>query len=79
MIDADAMKRTLIRDGRAMVQVVEGLETLKENSGSWQETLLLKLTLSLYRHRLERALEEVPRDVRDEIVGAPCEISQTRL
>lgn len=70
MNDADEIKNPLIRNGRAMVQVVEGLEVLKENSGSWRETILLNLTLDLYRHRLRRALETVPLEVRDEIAKA---------
>jgi len=70
MIDADAAQRELIRNGRAMVQVIAGLGILKASSGSWRETLLLNLTLTLYRHRLQRALDSVPRDVRDEILNA---------
>lgn len=68
MTDTDAVKSNLIRNGRAMVQVVEGLEVLKENAGSWRETLLINLTHDLYRHRLQSALASVPRDVREEIL-----------
>ena len=70
MIDADLIHANLIRNGRAMVHVVEGLEVLKGNSGSWRETLLLNLTLNLYRHRLQSALGSLPRDVQDEILKA---------
>ena len=36
-----------VRDGHAMVKVIEGLQVLKENSGSWRETLLINLILSV--------------------------------
>ncbi len=68
MLDANAIKHKLILNGHAMVHVIEGLEILKEDSGSWQETLLLNLTLDLYRHRLNYGWEEVPLDIRDGIL-----------
>lgn len=68
MTDADSIKTKLLRNGRAMVQVVEGLEILKEDAGSWRETVLINLTQDLYSHRLERALASVPREVREEIL-----------
>lgn len=70
MTDTDAITNALIRNGRAMVQVVEGLEVLKENAGSWGETLLINLTHDLYENRLKKALVSVPRDVREEILMA---------
>lgn len=69
MTDEDTIKGNLIRNGRAMAQVVEGLEILKEDAGSWREKLLLDMTHDLYQHRLERALASVPREMRDEILG----------
>lgn len=70
MTDTDTIKSNLIRNGRAMVQVVEGLEILKDDAGSWREKWLVNLTLDLYRHRMEKALLSVPRDVREEILRA---------
>lgn len=70
MTDIDAINSKPIRNGRAMVQVIEGLEVLKENAGSWRETLLINLTHDLYEDRLEKALVSAPREVRDEILKA---------
>ncbi len=67
MIHVDALKREPIRNGRAMVQGIEGLKILKEDSGAWRETSLLKLTLDLYRYRLERTLDDVPTNVRAKV------------
>lgn len=66
----DAIKSNLIRSGRAMVEVVEKFEVLKENAGSWREMLLISLTHDLYKHRLERALATLPREAKDEIMKA---------
>ena len=69
-IKADQLRLAAVRDGRAMVKVIEGLQVLEENSGSWRETLLIKLTLSLYQHRLRQAIKILPPEVSNEILTA---------
>ena len=58
----------ILKNGQAMVKLIEGLLVLQENSGSWRETLLINLTLALYRHRLREAIKILPADIADEIL-----------
>lgn len=58
----------IIGNGLAMVKVIEGLLVLKAYSGSWRETLLIKLTLSLYQHRLREMIKILPAELGDEIL-----------
>ncbi len=52
---------------RAMLHVVNGLEVLKQNSGSWRESLLIDMTLALYRHRLDKARQTISPNIWAEI------------
>ena len=60
----------IVGNGVAMVKVVEGLLVLKDYSGSWRETLLINLTLSLYQHRLREMIKILPAEIGDEILLA---------
>ncbi|MBI5848512.1 MAG: hypothetical protein HZB31_11305 [Nitrospirae bacterium] len=60
----------IIGNGLAMVKVIEGLLILKDYSGSWRETLLINLTLSLYQHRLREMIKTLPAEIGDEILLA---------
>ncbi|MBI5848514.1 MAG: hypothetical protein HZB31_11315 [Nitrospirae bacterium] len=60
----------IIENGLAMVKVIEGLLVLKDYSGSWRETLLINLTLSLYQHRLRQVIKILPAEIGDEILLA---------
>ncbi len=55
------------RNIRAMVRVIEGLEILKEDAGSWRERLLINPTLALYTHRLEVARRLLPPAILEQI------------
>lgn len=58
----------IIGNGIAMVKVIEGLLVLKDYSGSWRETFLINLTLSLYQHRLREMIRILPAEIGDEIL-----------
>jgi hypothetical protein len=60
----------LLQNGRAMVKVIEGLYFLKTTSGSWRESVLINLTLSLYQHRLRQAVKILPASLTAEIFSA---------
>ena len=60
----------IIWNGLAMVKVIEGLLVLKDYSGSWRETLLINLTLSLYQHRLREMIKILPAEIGDKILLA---------
>ncbi len=55
------------RNIRAMVRVIESLEILKEDAGSWRERLLIHLTLALYTHRLEAVRRLLPSALLEQI------------
>jgi hypothetical protein len=51
-----------------MVQMVEAAQVLLANSGGWAETLLLKVTLALYQHRLRSLIAALPPGMAAEIL-----------
>jgi hypothetical protein len=53
-----------------MVRLIESVDVLLTNSGSWHETLLLKATRGLYRHRLRGLIATLPPEVSAEILAA---------
>jgi hypothetical protein len=53
-----------------MVRLIESVDVLLTNSGSWRETLLLKATRGLYRHRLRGLIAALPPEVSAEILTA---------
>jgi len=60
----------VITQGRAMVRLIEAADVLLANSGSWRETLLLKATRGLYRHRLRGLVAALPPQISAEILAA---------
>jgi hypothetical protein len=62
-----------------MVKLIEGLQILKRSSGSWRETQLINLTLSLYQHRLRQAIKVLPTDMTAEIPSASDVIGEGEI
>ena len=60
----------VVTQGRAMVRLIESIDVLLANSGSWRETWLLKATRGLYSHRLRGLVAALPTDVSAEILAA---------
>jgi hypothetical protein len=77
--DASRLRTSAIQNGRAMVKVIEGLQVLKRSSGSWSETLLINLTLSLYQHRLRQAIKVLPTEITVEILSASDSIGEWEI
>ena len=71
---ANRIRLLAIRNGQAIVKVIEGLQTLKGCPCSWRERLLINLTLSLYQHRLRQAVKVLPADMAGEILSAGANI-----
>ena len=67
---SDELEQRVVAQGRAMVRLIEAIDVLLENSGSWRETALLKTAQRLYRHRLRELVAVLPPDVSAEILAA---------
>ncbi len=63
----------------AMHYVIKGLEVLKRDSGSWRETLLIGLTLTLYQHRLAKARHTISPQIWEAIERGICNIEPSNL
>jgi hypothetical protein len=63
------IRNAAIAQGRAMVHVIECVQVLLPNLGTWAETALLKLVIALYQHRLRRAIGGLPADWSEEKLG----------
>jgi len=66
----DEIRQRVIAQGRAMVRLIESIDVLLTNSGSWRESLLLRVTRGVYRHRLRRLIGVLPADISAEILAA---------
>jgi hypothetical protein len=53
-----------------MVRLIEAANVLLQNSGSWGETMLLKLARMLYQQRLRQVIARLPADITGEILVA---------
>jgi hypothetical protein len=68
---SDVLRARAIAQGRAMVKLIEGAQVLLTNTGgAWPETVLLKLVLALYQHRLRLSIAVLPADWSEEILAA---------
>ena len=70
LLPADERKQNVIAQGRAMVRLIESIDVLLANSGSWRESLLLRVTRGVYRHRLRRLIGVLPAELGAEILAA---------
>ena len=70
MTTQDEVTRRVITQGRAMSQLQEAATMLLDNAGSPQERWLLRLVRSVYHHRLEGLLADVPGWLAAEILGS---------
>jgi hypothetical protein len=66
----------ILEQGKALVRVVEALETI-EPIGSIDRTMVV-LLLQTYRHRLRAIVSSAPSWVREEILSASQEIDDQR-
>ena len=53
-----------------MVRLIESIDVLLANSGSWRESVLLRMTRGLYRHRLRGFVGALPPEWSAEILAA---------
>jgi hypothetical protein len=63
-------QQRMIVQGKAMVRLLESIDVLLTNSGSWRETWLLKATRSLYSHRLRQLVAVLPPNVSAKLLAA---------
>jgi hypothetical protein len=66
----ERIQQNVIRQGRAMVRLIESSTVLLENSGSWRETWLLKATRGLYQRRLRQLIAALSTDISATILAA---------